>query len=470
MDSRGDFARFNLKQDCKNMKKLTVQFLAYTVLLTSSWLLIIVTGFSVRPIQDDYLALSAISSSSINTYLHSIWETQGGNLFPYAVNAYLLEPLAKQVTFIGNLIFYACTIFAVAAASLMLFSMMTKISIRDFGAKRIVLYITVALVSFEGIFVPSFIGAFSFGTASIAHLWPVLLMTIALYIYENYPRQILLAVLLGLLIGNANAGESLASLIISIVILVRISRNRFRPWSKFVYVLSLTLGLLIGIIFMVAAPGFSNRAQYSVGLPSTFFDLGSRFIKAGLSFPLDSLSHPGAYLAFPLGVLFSSQVLKSVSRVTLKNNLFALFGAYSLFLFSLIGGGTLAYTSWHQALGLQFFLMPLSFFSGVLLASKCEPQLIRHIPKIFLVGVLLFSLLIFRTCSTTLDRATTWDLQLTNNICKLKDGSTTDLLGAELRYPPLQLGIEDIQSWEWMRTSYISWVRGLNEFKTTSCD
>ena len=34
------------------------------------------------------------------------------------------------------------------------------------------------------------------------------------------------------------------------------------------------------------------------------------------------------------------------------------------------------------------------------------------------------------------------------------------LIGAEMLYPGFNLGIEDVSSWEWMRSGYSQWVSG----------
>jgi hypothetical protein len=41
------------------------------------------------------------------------------------------------------------------------------------------------------------------------------------------------------------------------------------------------------------------------------------------------------------------------------------------------------------------------------------------------------------------------------------DNIDSRLLGAEIRYPPFSLGIEDIETWEWMRENYADWVTNI---------
>lgn len=445
-------------------------WLTYYLILLSSWAMITISVFYLRPIQDDYLVLNSIVQSSIKKFLNSIWESQGGNLFPYAINAILLSPAVDQLNFIGIKLFYLFTLFAVSLASLMILSMVLNIKARVFGVANIIIYISIAMISFEGLFVPSYIGAFSFSLASVAHLWPLILMVFALNFYRNRPIFFPLALFLGFIIGNSNAGESFSALIIAAGLTIQLLFKKDIRSRSFLFSGALTLGVLAGFLMMIVSPGFSNRANNAVGFPSSISEFLHRLIKAFSSFFADSLSHPGAYLAFVFGLLIAAKLTQFIQPSNAMWNLkLAALGFLVLFC-SLVAGGTLAYTSWHQAFGLQLLLAPLMFALGVLVREKFDVISDSLIPKVFLILALLVSLVLIRTSISVVQRAQNWDAAFISNTCSIRNDLKGDLKGAELRYPPFNLGIEDIDSWEWMRVNYIEWVKGLKEFQTTSCD
>jgi hypothetical protein len=57
-------------------------------------------------------------------------------------------------------------------------------------------------------------------------------------------------------------------------------------------------------------------------------------------------------------------------------------------------------------------------------------------------------------------RETDWDNAFKINVCKIKKDPKSKLIGAEMLYPGFNLGIEDVSSWEWMRSGYSQWVSG----------
>ena len=444
-------------------------FLAEYLILISTWALVLLSGFRIRPIQDDYLVLNATSNGSVEEFLTSIWDSQGGNLFPYAINALLLAPSKDQVNFTGLTIFYFLTVIAAGFSSLFLVSTTLNVKIRRLGLLTSFTIFSVSIVSFEGLFVPSFIGAFSFSLASLAHLWPVILMVLAFVIYIGAPALSPLAFVLGLVVGNSNAGESFSALIFSLALVVHLVCQRKISSKRFIFASTLTSGIFIGLLIMVSAPGFSNRANNSVGFPDSVEDFSQRLIKAVVSFPADSLSHPGIYIAFLIGFSGFSKLRDLIDVKQLLRGSKILFFIYLLLISSLIGGGTLAYTSWHQAFGLSLLLAPLAFNFGLLLGSKLNTQGSLNIRGILLVVVLAFTVILIRSGLTISDRANAWDANLLHNMCLIQNDSLSNLKGAELRYPPLELGIEDIETWPWMSTNYVAWVRGLEDYKTMVC-
>jgi hypothetical protein len=43
-------------------------------------------------------------------------------------------------------------------------------------------------------------------------------------------------------------------------------------------------------------------------------------------------------------------------------------------------------------------------------------------------------------------------------------------LGAEIKYWPIGLGIEDVNRWDWMEKDYRSWLSSLSEDTSLKCD
>lgn len=445
-------------------------FQAEYLILITTWVLVLLSGFRIRPIQDDYLVLNATSTGSVDEFLTSIWESQGGNLFPYAINALLLAPSKYQVNFIGLTAFYFLTVVAVGFSSLFLVSITLNVKIRRLGLLTVLTIFSISIVSFEGLFVPSFIGAFSFSLASLAHLWPVILMVLAFVVYRDKPSLSPLAFILGLVVGNSNAGESFSALMFSLALMVNLFRKRQIRTKRFFFASALTLGIFLGLLVMIAAPGFSNRANNSVGFPDSAADFIQRFIKAFVSFPADSLSHPGIYITFLLGFSVFSRLQGLIDINHLARRIRKLVSVYLLLITSLIGGGTLAYTSWHQAFGLSLLLAPLAFSFGLLTGSRVNKGNSRKFRGIFLSTVLVLSMILLRSGFMLSDRAHDWDRNLLHNICEIQKDSLDNLRGAELLYPPLDLGIEDIETWPWMSTNYVVWVKGLKEYKSKVCD
>jgi hypothetical protein len=444
-------------------------FLAEYLILITTWALVLLSGFRIRPIQDDYLVLNATSNGSLEEFLASIWESQGGNLFPYAINALLLAPSKDQLNFTGLTVFYFLTVVAVGFSSLFLISITLNVKIRRLRLLTTFTIFSISIVSFEGLFVPSFIGAFSFSLASLAHLWPVILMVLAFVIYRGKPSLSPLAFIIGLVVGNSNAGESFSALIFSLALVFHLIRQRQIKSKRFIFASTLTSGIFLGLLIMMTAPGFSNRANNSVGFPDSAEDFIQRFIKATVSFPADSLSHPGIYICFLLGFSVFPQLQGLIDINQLASRIRKLVFVYLVLITSLIGGGTLAYTSWHQAFGLSLLLAPLAFSFGFFIGFKFDKGNSQNFRGIFLIAVLIFSMILIRSGFTLSERAHVWDRNLLHNICEIQKDSLNNLKGAELRYPPLDLGIEDIETWPWMSTNYVAWVKGLKEYQTKVC-
>jgi hypothetical protein len=133
----------------------------------------------------------------------------------------------------------------------------------------------------------------------------------------------------------------------------------------------------------------------------------------------------------------------------------------------LVLGSTFGYAAWHQSSGLIFLLTPASF---------CLPILFNHTQK-FLKGLrltnnpftltvvaLALAVLLFRGLIVQENRSSQWDSSLVQNYCLAIESEGFPFLGAEIRYWPIGLGIEDVNRWDWMAQEYKSWLRTI-EFK-----
>jgi hypothetical protein len=122
---------------------------------------------------------------------------------------------------------------------------------------------------------------------------------------KNFSGSWVVALLLGLIAGNSNLGESAFACGAWLLIL---ALSRFSP-SKLLELhltsgknfYALGLGTFIGTLGIATAPGFWNRASDQVGLPSSPMDFFWRFGKSLLSFTADGLSHPMVWVLFLLG-------------------------------------------------------------------------------------------------------------------------------------------------------------------------
>ena len=83
---------------------------------------------------------------------------------------------------------------------------------------------------------------------------------------------------------------------------------------------------------------------------------------------------------------------------------------------------------------------------------------------ILIMTLILSSAISLRTSLAVAQRANSWDIDFQRNYCLVitsKDVRMDQLplSGPEIIYPLFNKGIEDIQTWEWMRVGYIKWIK-----------
>jgi hypothetical protein len=422
---------------------------------------------NTRFLQDDYIVLGYLSNHSWISWVSEVWQSQGGNLWPYAIHAFLLTSSASAI---NTTVIASWTLFVIAAVTLSNYCILKwvlGVDLNLIGKFKVLTIFSISYLGFEGLFTPGLIAAYSYHLASFSHLWPITILIIAFYLIGKGSKNILLAVILGLFIGNSNIAESFAVLVTLISLFLL--RNKkiyavselFRNSSRFYY--SLLSGVIIGFTAILLSPGFWNRAENSVGLPSSGGEFVRRFIRSFSSFLADLLTHPMVWLAFLIGVLISGPKKTGNEKITLINKI-KLMSLLGFILFaSLTIGSTFAYVSWHQSTGLYQVFIPLTFILGFYSQSIFSFDFSR-INTVFL---LVFSIIFLTTLSLRAGillekRASDWDDAFKVNYCLIKKDTRAKLVGADMLYPGFNLGIEDVSKWEWMRNGYATWVSNPN--------
>jgi hypothetical protein len=429
--------------------------LAFSLMLTQ----IMYTRF----LQDDYYLLGAISDSSLFEFLKGVWQGQGGNLWIYAFQGLLLLPSLHSV---DTSIIAAWTIVTISVVSLTNYLVIKWFmggDLRLLGKYRWLSIFSISYLGYEGLFTPGLIAAFSYHQAAFSHLWPIMLLIIALSLFINKNTNLLLAFTLGVFIGNSNISESFsAGFFLLIILFFRkkslIIKNAFTT-SGYKFYCSLLSGNFIGFLIILIAPGFWNRAQNSVGFPNSVQDLLYRFFKSFGSFSADLATHPMVWLAFLIGVMvaipekFGQDKIVLVSRIKLLACL-----GFILFI-TLTFGSTFAYVSWHQSTGLYQIFIPLTFVLGVFSKSIIKFERKRSLNSLLAFVVTASLILISARAGIAFKaRAADWDNAFEINYCLIKENPNSKLVGAEMLYPGFNLGIEDVSNWEWMRNGYSRWV------------
>jgi hypothetical protein len=424
----------------------------------------IVLAFFMRPIQDDYFNLQSVQQMGVTGYLIDTWDYHGGNMVQFLIHCIVILPTTQ------SFVYWNLGLFFLATELLVFFSVRAILSWL-FASRSTNIRFWVPLLSvagFEGIFVPGFLGAYGFSLATLAHLWPVMAFIFGLIGLKSFRGSWILAFLLGLIAGNSNLGESAFACGAWVLVYLAFykvqnfeSRSGIQKNLNF-YLLG--FGSIVGTIGIAAAPGFWNRASDQVGLPESLMDFAARFTRSFASFSADALSHPMVWVLLTLGAVMAikSPVIKT-SIDSFKLRLLAI-GSFLIW-FALIMGSTFAYPAWHQSMGMYVLLLPLAFGLGVMNPVRFKW---KTLVSALTVASLIMIAVLLRAGVMGINRSLVWDRNLQENICLLKEDPEASLLGAEIQYPPFKLGVEDVNTWEWMRDKYVGWVNAVpNDIK---CD
>ena len=435
-----------------------VKVLIAGVILTQS----LVLAFFMRPIQDDYFNLQSVQQWGVFGYLNEVWFNHGGNMVQFLIHCIVLLPTTQSFTYWNLALFFILTqlLCFCTIRMIMVWLLQNKIEKFHFWIPLL------SLAGFEGLFVPGFLGTFGFSLATLAHLWPVMAFIVGLLGLKKFNGSWLIALLLGLVAGNSNLGESAFAL--GAVFLLLISFTKIKDFElksgirRDANFCALAIGVFVGTIAIAAAPGFWNRASDQVGLPESAADFLLRFAKSFASFSADALTHPMVWVVFLLGATLSKSIALEFNGFSIfRINILGIGSA--LIWFALIMGSTFAYPSWHQSMGMYILLFPTAFMIGALTRNKL---LSRHAKSFLIFMSILMMFTFLRIGALGVIRAETWDRNLPLNICSLKSNPDAVLYGAEIRYPPFDLGVEDVNTWEWMRDQYAGWVGNIpNQIK-----
>ncbi len=414
----------------------------------------ILLAYLMRPLQDDYFSLYSIQEMGVFGYLKDTWLHHGGNMVQFFIQCVVILPTTQSFSYWNLSLFFLLTQLLCFWTIRMIMVWLLQGKIKNFQFWLPLL----SLAGFEGLFVPGFLGTFGFSLATLGHLWPVMAFVAGLIGLKKFRGSWLIALIFGLIAGNSNLGESAFALGAIFIILLSFSKVKdfelksgIRRDCNFY---ALSVGAITGTIGIASAPGFWNRASDQVGLPGSFSDFIFRFARSFASFSADAVTHPMVWVLFFLGATISKSIALELNAFSVfRTNLIAIGSV--LIWFALIMGSTFAYPSWHQSMGMYILLFPSGFMLGALTRNHLLSQHAKSLLIIVSV-VMIFTFLRIGALGTT--RAKTWDRNLPLNICILKSNPDADLYGAEIRYPPFDLGVEDVNTWKWMRDKYAGWV------------
>lgn len=438
---------------------------------SKKWTLGVVTVFqfwlvcSARPSQDDYGYLAELVDKNIRDVSLNFWHLWGGNLITVVITSIFLKLALLTHVWI------AYTIFGLVSTVLIALSLNAGLSLFCPGMpgnERKFISLVVAMAGISNIAFPAHLASIAFTTAAIAHLWPICLFLILIHTLTGRRLPWIFLIVSGLMLTNPNIAEGSAIFGFTALFVVGEQTNLFkRIKTKLPVTQNLTpllIGQFIGLCLIIIAPGFSSRvAIVGQGNPQSHNKLHS-FRSAAIDFVASIIATPAflsAVVIFAIMVFRQQKNFRLLYNI-LKDAVVPLLFFTSLFLMLIIGS-TFAYAAWHQSLGLVF----LSTLLSVILIYEVHLQF--NLGRALTVSLLLFIALVFVfDVVSGIGRGVSWDRAYLHNICAIQAENTQDLIGAELRNPISKLGFEDIETWDWIRSDYIRWLKSTPE--KTKCN
>jgi hypothetical protein len=434
-------------------------------------------AISCRPVQDDYGYLNVGSNSGFGAYLSNFWLQWGGNLSPSIIRIPFYLPSISGESWIGLGVYSFLTGALVLLTSIWLTTWLTGRSIGQYNSIDLAIGILTGF-GFEGLFSPGVISAFVYGSASSTHLLPICFLLIGLGLctiqLKNTVSKVLVApiiLIFGLVSGNSNVAEGLSGILVCLALVILfITKNSTFAKLGFLDIWRITvlfIGISIGLLAIVLSPGLRNRANLGSGLPNGIQEFALRFRSSFFSFSGEVVTHPVWILVLVIAtILLKKNALLIIGERAQALILFTFF-VYS----SLILGATFAYAAWHQSVGLLFLLTPTGVALAGLLVKVLPAFNLKIVLEKSLISTLslLILMLIIRVTVMEFQHAVKWDANLLTNYCLLIENDHSLLLGSEVRYPPISLGIEDVNTWPWMRDDYSKWILSPGFSKKIDC-
>lgn len=430
----------------------------------------------VRPVADDYTLLRIYSQEGFFASVSYIWTNFGGNITPAFVRAVFISPSLEASNWYGFMAFSIFTSILVIASYLILISWLSDRRILELSINE-VLIVLLASLAFEGLFTPGLSSAYLFGAAAGVHLWPICLFIISLKAIaitsELIPKFLfpifsVVLILSGFTVGNSGFAESSAIFISLLVFNIWfLIKSRFLSHPKLLSSLNIyLLGITIGLVTIFLAPGFSSRNSRLGKINDGYAELAINFRSSLISFFGEVITHP-IWLFAILVILLR----RNPNKLNIfKSKLFLVFS--TIVFVMLILGATFGYAAWHQSIGLIFLLAPVAFCSVFIVKQKgwllsFTPSLMKYI-SLLIVSVVLVGLM-FRGLVVQEVRSSNWDSNFLINLCSIVESRQLPLLGAEIKYWPIGLGVEDVNTWKWMALDYEKWLTSIRTDSSTIC-
>ena len=433
----------------KEIFKTDLMILLFFVAVFSSSLLM------ARPMQDDYVALRDMSSVGLQDSVYNMWKSWGGNVSTIAISNFFINMYFYDHFFLGIALHSIITVLLLLSSFRILMRYFQEIVNAEVKI-RTTTWLFLSFLCLGSLHTPGYISVLNFTLASTAHLWPTLIFVHAIYIARFNKKSFLpLLLLFGFLIGNFNVSESIFCLVTSLVIgflskssLIRLLRIKRRNlWV-------LILGQIIGLLTIVLAPGFHARSEIVLE-PKTFEELIYSFFQA-LAYNLgDIFLHPGWFLALLIG-LASEKVV--CSKVSLSKYFILNSFVLIICIFTVSAGGAFAYPSWYHTMSFYVFVFPVFFTVGLILREQFGSTIKKKFSVVKRLVFVLCIVLLVRDITMMSLRAEHWDRDFAINSLKISSNQF-DLVGYDVNYWPLGLGLDDVEKWDWIKSAYVEWVQ-----------
>ena len=319
-------------------------------------------------------------------------------------------------------------------------------------------WILFSFLCFGSLHAPGFISVLNFTLASTAHLWPTLIFIHCIYLSKNKTKfHLLMALPLGFLVCNTNVTEAIFCLIITLSILFFYKSQLVKSLNIHRKTLCyLLIGQFSGLLTIVLSPGFAIRSSIVVE-PVSVLQLAFNFFEA-LVFNLgDIFLHPGWVLAFLSGFISKSSFISRKALLNyLRLNLYVIF----ICVVTISAGDAFAYPSWYHTMSFYVFIFPIFFTFGILARHRLvgfRKSSIFFGQRFFLALCLL---LLTRDLIMLGIRADHWNQDYETNRLKIEKNNF-DLVGYNINYWPLGLGLDDVELWDWINSAYVDWAQNI---------